>query len=133
MFVTLARALDIAIEIFVLLIIIRAVLSFFPQMDRGHPLVRTLDQVVEPVLRPFQRLMPNMGGLDFSPILAILTLQIVGGILTRFIAGLGRGIFYGVSTARVSKRPRPLPHGRGTDGESRREAPPPIGGGAFSG
>ncbi|MFP5502620.1 MAG: YggT family protein [Candidatus Sericytochromatia bacterium] len=93
MFVTLARALDIAIEIFVLLIIIRAVLSFFPQMDRGHPLVRTLDQVVEPVLRPFQRLMPNMGGLDFSPILAILTLQIVGGILTRFIAGLGRGIF----------------------------------------
>lgn len=93
MFYTLGRALDIAIEIFVLLIIIRAVLSFFPQMDRGHPLVRTLDQVVEPVLRPFQRLLPPMGGLDFSPILAILTLQIVGGILARFIMGLDRGIF----------------------------------------
>lgn len=91
MFFVIANALSIAIEIFVLLIIIRAVLSFFPRLDRGHPLVRALDQVVEPVLRPFQRLLPNMGGMDFSPILAILTLQLVGRLVVSFLVNLGQG------------------------------------------
>lgn len=89
MFLTLARALNTVIDIYVLIIIIRAVLSFFPQMDRGHPLVRFLDQIVEPVLRPFQRLLPSMGGLDFSPLLAIVTLQVVGGLLVRMLASMG--------------------------------------------
>lgn len=89
MFVTLANALSIAVEIIVLLIIIRAVLSFFPNMDRNHPLVRTLDQVCDPILRPFQRLLPPMGGMDFSPIIAILTLQFASRLVAGFLVGLG--------------------------------------------
>lgn len=89
MFVTIANAMSIAVEIVVLLIIIRAVLSFFPNMDRNHPVVRTLDQFVEPILRPFQRLLPTMGGMDFSPIIAILTLQFVSRLLAGFLVGLG--------------------------------------------
>lgn len=91
MLATLGQAISYAVEIFVLLIIIRAVLSFFPNMDRGHPLVRALDQVVEPVLRPFQRILPPMGGLDFSPILAILTIQIVGRLVAGLLIQMGRG------------------------------------------
>jgi YggT family protein len=40
-------------------------------------LVRFLEAVVRPLLRPFQRLIPNMGGMDFSPILLFL---IIGGV-----------------------------------------------------
>jgi YggT family protein len=58
-------------------------------MDRNHPLVRTLDQVCDPILRPFQRLLPPMGGMDFSPIIAILTLQFGSRLLAGFLVGLG--------------------------------------------
>jgi YggT family protein len=90
LFLQIARAIDIAVQIVVLLIIIRAVLSFFPNMDRRHPLIETLDRVVDPILRPFQRVLPPMGGLDFSPLIAILTLQILGSLVAQFIANLGR-------------------------------------------
>lgn len=89
-FYTIGNAISIAVEIIVLLIIIRAVLSFFPKIDRNHPVVRALDQVVEPLLRPFQRLLPPMGGLDFSPIIAILVLQFVGRLIAGLVVGLGR-------------------------------------------
>lgn len=89
-FYTLAQVVSYAVEIVVLLIIVRAVLSFFPNMDRRHPAVETLDRVVDPILRPFQRLLPPMGGLDFSPIIAILTIQFVGRLLAGLLMGLAR-------------------------------------------
>ena len=52
------------------------------------PYSRTLDAVLgflrdicEPFLRIFRRVLPSFGGLDFSPILAIFTLQIVNSIV----------------------------------------------------
>ena len=38
---------------------------------------RFLEAVATPMLRPFQRLLPNMGGMDFSPILLFL---VIGGV-----------------------------------------------------
>lgn len=35
---------------------------------------RFLEAVVRPLLRPFQRLLPNLGGMDFSPILLFLVI-----------------------------------------------------------
>lgn len=88
--VTLAQTIRYAVQIVILLIIVRAFMSFFPRIDRHHPVVRTLDSVVDPLLRPFQRMMPPMAGLDFSPILAILTLQVVEWLLINLIVGLVR-------------------------------------------
>ena len=52
------------------------------------PYSRTLDAVLgflrdicEPFLRIFRRFIPSLGGFDFSPILAIFTLQIVSRIV----------------------------------------------------
>ena len=48
----------------------------FGVINRYNPLARTVLQVLfaltEPVLRPIRRLLPPMGGLDFSPIIALL-------------------------------------------------------------
>ena len=40
-----------------------------------------LRDICEPFLRIFRRVIPSFGGLDFSPILAIFTLQIVNSIV----------------------------------------------------
>ena len=55
-------------------IIIRAVLSWF-QPDANHPLIKLLLKVTDPVLEPIRRMLPDMGGLDLSPIVAIFAVQ----------------------------------------------------------
>lgn len=83
-------AVSYTVKAVILLIIIRSFMSFFPRIDRSHPVVRFLDSVVDPILQPFQRMMPPMAGLDFSPILAILTLQIAEFLLINLLSGLIR-------------------------------------------
>jgi YggT family protein len=46
-----------------------------------------LREVAEPLLRPFRRILPSMGPFDFSPILALLALGIVGSIVVSLIRG----------------------------------------------
>ena len=78
-------------QIVTLMIIIRAFMTFFPKVDRHHPVVRFLDSVVDPILRPFQMMMPPMSGMDFSPILAILTIRIGSDLLMNLVGGLMGG------------------------------------------
>ena len=63
-------------------IIISAILSWLVAFDvinlRNrfvYNLARFLDAVTRPVLRPFQRIIPPLGGVDISPIIVILVLQ----------------------------------------------------------
>ena len=46
-----------------------------------------LRQVCEPYLRIFRRIIPPIGPVDISPIVAILVLTIVGGLITGLIHG----------------------------------------------
>lgn len=65
-----------------ILIIVRAVMSFLPNIDRYHPIVRFLHTVTDPLLAPFQRILPgNSIGIDFSPLLAIFVLQAIERLL----------------------------------------------------
>ena len=48
-----------------------------------------LRDVSEPYLRPFRKIIPMIGPLDISPIVAILVLQIGGGIIVGLIANAG--------------------------------------------
>jgi YggT family protein len=56
--------------------------SYSPALNR---LLGFLNDVVEPYLRLFRRLMPSLGGLDFSPVLAILTLYVVNLVVVQGI------------------------------------------------
>lgn len=58
-------------------ILVRAILSWFPNISRGNPLVDLLFQVTEPVLAPIRRVMPTLGGIDFSPLVAFFVLRFI--------------------------------------------------------
>lgn len=42
-----------------------------------HPAAVLVHQIIEPIMKPFRRLLPPMGGIDFSPIIAFLALNVV--------------------------------------------------------
>ncbi len=66
------------LSLYTWIIIIRAVISWVSP-DPHNPLVQLLHRITEPVLRPLRHLVPphKLGGLDISPILAILAIQFV--------------------------------------------------------
>jgi YggT family protein len=43
----------------------------------GHPALLLINQICEPLMKPFRSILPAMGGLDLSPILAFLALQVL--------------------------------------------------------
>jgi YggT family protein len=67
-----ARVLDIVLEIYMWVIIIRALISWV-NPDPYNPIVQILTRVTEPALRPIRRLVPPYKvGIDLSPLIAIL-------------------------------------------------------------
>ena len=83
-----ADFLSTLIYVYTLLIIVYIVLQLLFTVGLRPPYSRTMDAILgflrdicEPFLRIFRRVIPAFGGLDFSPILAIFTLQIVNRIL----------------------------------------------------
>jgi YggT family protein len=44
---------------------------------QNHPMMIIINQIINPLLRPFQRFIPAIGGLDLSPIFALLALQLI--------------------------------------------------------
>jgi YggT family protein len=72
--IALARVLDIGLNLYMWIIIAQAVISWV-NPDPYNPIVRFLHSVTEPVLYNIRRLIPvYFGGLDFSPIIAILVI-----------------------------------------------------------
>ena len=81
------------IGLLVLAIIVSAVLSWlvaFNVINLRNPfaynVARVLDAVTTPVLRPFRRFIPPLGGVDISPIIAILVLQGLSRYLLPWLA-----------------------------------------------
>jgi YggT family protein len=77
-----------AITAYVWIIIARALISWVSP-DPFNPIVRFLHRATEPVLRPIRRRMPMYQiGLDLSPLVAILALQLVDWLLVSRISGM---------------------------------------------
>ena len=56
------------------LIIARVIISWFANQSR-HPLIPLIYQLTEPVLRPINKLLPAFGGVDLSPLIALIALR----------------------------------------------------------
>ena len=69
-----AKVLDIALTIFMWIVIARAILSWVSP-DPYNPIVRFIHNITEPVLYQVRRRIPlSFGGIDFSPIVILLAI-----------------------------------------------------------
>ena len=79
-----ARVLDTILTLYFWIIIISAFLTWV-RPDPYHPIVRTLNRLTEPVLYRIRKWLPftYMGGLDLSPIVVLIAIQLVQSIVVR--------------------------------------------------
>lgn len=78
--------LNLVFQILSLAIIARALISWFP-ISPHHPVVIFLNQITEPFLAPLRRLLPMAGGVDLSPLVALILLQVLERILISILVG----------------------------------------------
>ena len=74
------------IDFYKIVIIVWCILSWIPMRTEGviADVARAIDSLVSPYISLFRRFIPPFGGLDFSPILAIVVLE----LLQRLILGI---------------------------------------------
>ena len=72
----LIRLVDTLFEVYSWLLIIRILLTWFP-VDPYNPVVRFIARVTDPFLRLFRGILPPIGMLDLSPILAFIVLNLL--------------------------------------------------------
>ena len=61
-------------------VLIRALMSWFVR-DPYNPIVRVLDTITEPILQPLRQVVPRLGMMDITPLVAIILLQVIASLL----------------------------------------------------
>lgn len=72
--------------LFTLLVIADVIMSYF--VSPYHPVRLFLDRIVQPMLRPIQRMMPSMMGIDFSPMVLLLLIQLLESVIVGILGGI---------------------------------------------
>lgn len=80
-------------NIFAFALIVSIILSFVAPMS-NHPAAMLVFQIAEPLMAPFRKLIPPMGGIDISPLFVFIAF----GVLTRIIAIIGASVGMPVSS-----------------------------------
>jgi len=87
-FPLLLKAVNGLFNMFYILIILRIFMSWIPSIDWEQQPIKFVREITDSYLDIFRRFVPPLGGLDFSPIIAIIVLQILQGIITGAIGNL---------------------------------------------
>ena len=81
-------------EVYIILILLYVLINLVLGFGARPPYSRAVDvlmgflrDVSEPLLRLFRRLLPSFGGIDLSPMVAIITLYILDDVITLLISG----------------------------------------------
>jgi YggT family protein len=69
-----------------LAILARVLLSWI-RVNPYHPAVELLYRITEPILAPLRRVIPSIGMVDISPVIALILLQIIREVLVAIIRG----------------------------------------------
>ncbi len=82
------------VGLIIAVVIINAIISWLVAFDvlnsrnqTVYRIVRALDGVTEPMLRPLRRIVPNLGGIDITPIILIILLKALQIVVNGFLAG----------------------------------------------
>ncbi len=80
------------LQIYIWLLIAAAVLSWliaFNVVNTRNPVVSSVGEflyrVTEPLLRPIRSMLPNLGGIDISPVILILIILFIENVIVRYI------------------------------------------------
>lgn len=75
-----AGALDLILTLYLFIVIARALISWV-NPDPRNPIVRFLYNATEPLLYRVRRVLPDLGGIDFSPLVVIVGIYFLQGFL----------------------------------------------------
>jgi YggT family protein len=64
-------------HVYALCILVRAIFSWLPAESRRSEFYQFLYRITEPVLAPVRKALPDMGGIDLSPLVVIVVLEMV--------------------------------------------------------
>ncbi len=65
------------IELLNVLVILWCLLSWFPNVKWYEQPFKTLDQIVQPIIAPFRKIIPPIANIDISPMIAMIALQFI--------------------------------------------------------
>ncbi|MCC7359141.1 MAG: YggT family protein [Anaerolineales bacterium] len=75
---------NLVVTLITILLIANSLISFL-NLEPWHPVRRTLNQLSEPLLRPFRNVLPSAGMFDLSPLVALIVIQILGQLVVLLI------------------------------------------------
>tara|TARA_Y100001968_G_scaffold284731_1_gene284232 strand:+ start:73 stop:366 length:294 start_codon:yes stop_codon:yes gene_type:complete len=79
---TFLQVLAQTLQIYSLVLIVRVLLSWFPNLDWSNPAMASISSITDPYLNAFRGIIPPIGGLDLSAILAFLALNLMESLLS---------------------------------------------------
>jgi YggT family protein len=82
---TIRQFVEVFFDVYILLILAYVLTSWIRMPYALHRVQRFLDDVCEPYIRVFRRVLPTLGPLDLSPIVAVITLIVVQRVLVGII------------------------------------------------
>jgi len=91
--VTVAEVLNTITWTFIIAILGSAILSWVAPTTH-HPAAQIINRISYPILKPFRKILPAFQGLDLSPILALIALNLIQRLVVHPITDLGRSLFF---------------------------------------
>ena len=82
------------LSIYTVVLIVRVLLSWFPNLDWGNPVLNAVSSITDPYLNVFRGLIPPLGGLDLSAIIAFVALNLGQQLLASASVSMYSGISY---------------------------------------
>lgn len=81
---SMAMSMSKIIEVYSVILIVKILLSWFPNFNMRMEPFRTIDQITEPFFLLFRSLLPPFFGIDFTPIIGMMALSWLQGLLFEF-------------------------------------------------
>uniref|UniRef100_UPI004027E9F9 YggT family protein n=1 Tax=Candidatus Scatousia sp. TaxID=3085663 RepID=UPI004027E9F9 len=78
--------------LFYVIILLRIFLSWIPNIDWQKQPWNTIRNVADAYLGIFRKFIPPFSGLDFSPIIALIVLQVIQNIVIYVLINIGKGL-----------------------------------------
>jgi len=82
------KIVDSCFYFFYVLVILRIFLTWIPTIDWQQQPMKSIREVADMYLDVFRKFIPPVGGLDFSPIIALIVLQVLQGVVTSVLGSV---------------------------------------------